>query len=110
MLDAFKISVELIGALRPVLAELRLRDPDLANQLTRAAASIGLNIVEGRKRVGRDQLDLYRVAAGSCEEVRAALMIATAWGHLTAIDLGPTEQLLDREAATLYRLVHPRKV
>ena len=110
MLDAFKISVELIGALRPVLAVLRLRDAALANQVTRAAASIGLNIVEGRKRVGRDQLHLYRVAAGSCEEVRAALMIAVAWGHLAAIDLAATQDLLDREAAMLYRLVHPRKV
>ena len=60
--------------------------------------------------MGRDQLHLYRVAAGSCEEVWAALMIAVAWGHLAAIDLAVAEDLLDLEAAMLYRMVHPRNV
>jgi hypothetical protein len=37
-------------------------------------------------------------------EARAALMVAVAWGYVTAQDAKEGEELLDRVAAMLFRL------
>jgi len=108
MFIALSVSVSIIGSLRDVVATLRTRDPDLADQLRRAASSVALNIAEGAKRAGRDQLHFYRIASGSVAEVRAALLVADAWGHLEGVELSATRELLDRQAALLYRLLHRR--
>ena len=44
---------------------------------------------EGSRRVGRDRPNLYRIAAGSAEEVRVALWVARAWGYLVTRDGTP---------------------
>jgi four helix bundle protein len=104
--EALDVSVEMIAATRPLLAQLGRRDPDLARQLRRAATSIALNLAEGARRDGRDRQHSFRVAAGSSDEVRAGLRIAEALGQLGATDLRPCRELLDRVAAMTYRLIH----
>jgi four helix bundle protein len=104
MFDAFEVSLQLIGALRAPLAKLQSLDSDLANQLRRAASSVSLNLGEGRRRAGRDRSFHFRVAAGSAGEVRAALVVAQAWGHLEAPAVSEAQALVDRVLAMRWRL------
>ena len=104
MFIALSVSLEVIRGLRPVVSALQRVDRDLAEQVRRAASSAALNVAEGSKRAGKDRAHFYRIAAGSCAEVRAALAVSAGWGHLAAVDLVAVEQLLDRQAALLYRL------
>ncbi len=104
--DAFTVSLELIRALRPLVGAIGKGHPDLVKQLRRAADSISLNVAEGRRRVGRDRVHLWRVAASSNDEVRAALLGAEAWGLVDEEQLADALSLLDRMGAMLYRLTH----
>jgi len=104
--DAYEVSVELISALRDVVAVVARHDPDLARQLRRAATSVPLNVAEGNRRAGRDRLHLFRVADGSAREVVAGLEAAAAWGYLDAAAVSPAFALADRVAAMLWKLTH----
>jgi four helix bundle protein len=103
---AFNLSLSLIAALRPLAARLDKVDKDLARQLRRAGSSVALNLSEGRKRVGRDRLHLWRVADGSNDECRACLLVAQAWGHLAESDIADALALCDKLAAMCWRLTH----
>ncbi len=104
--DAFDVALEMVRSLREPLASLAQRDPDLAQQLRRAAASVPLNLSEGRRRSGRDRLHLWRVAAGSADEVVASLRVAEAFGHLEPAASASALALCDRVLAMLWRLTH----
>ena len=108
MFITLNVSIEVIKELRKIVAGLQRRDQDLADQIRRAASSAALNVAEGSKRSGKDAAHFYRIAAGSYAETRAALEIARGWGHLDAMDLAPVAELLDRQAALMYRLNHRR--
>jgi len=103
---AYEVSLEMIGAVGPVIDRIARRDRDLADQMRRAASSVPLNIAEGSRRLGRDRLQCYRIAAGSADELRAALRVAQAWGYVEAP--APSFELLDREVAMLWRLARAR--
>ena len=103
---ALSVTIEVVRALRPLLVSLKRIDKDLANQIHRAASSVALNLSEGSKRTGGDRLHSFRIAAGSAAEVRAGLELAEAWGYLGARDLQAPLELIDRQAALLYRLLH----
>ena len=103
------VTIDVVRALRPVVALLKRVDKDLANQIHRAASSVALNLGEGSKRTGGDRLHSFRIAAGSAAEVRAALEVADAWGYLGERDMKPLLELLDRQAALLYRLLQPSR-
>jgi four helix bundle protein len=102
--DAFDVSLDMIRSLREPLAAVAERDPALAQQLRRAAASVPLNLSEGRRRNGRDRLHLWRIAAGSADEVVASLRVAEAWGHVDGSSIAPALTLCDRVLAMLWRL------
>ncbi len=104
--DAFDVSLDMIRSLRDPIATITGRDPSLAQQLRRAAASVPLNLAEGRRRHGRDRVHLWRVAAGSADEVVASLRVAEAWGHVDAASIGPVLALCDRVLAMRWRLTH----
>ena len=104
--DAFDASLELVKQLRRSVAQLETRDRDLALQLRRAASSVALNINEGRRRTGKDRTHLWRVAAGSANEVKAALQVAEAWGHLDGDAIVGALAVLDRVLAMLWRMTH----
>jgi four helix bundle protein len=105
---AYDVALELARALAGPLGRVRRHDRALGEQLRRAAASVVLCVGEGRRRAGRDATHLFRVAAGSLAEVRAALDVAVAWGWLDAGERAAVEPLCDREAAMLWRLAQPR--
>ena len=104
--EAFNVALALIRSLRPVLAKLRSRDKKLAQQIEDAANSVGLNLCEGRRRVGRDRLHFWRLAGGSADEVRGGLYIAEAWGHICAEEVVPSLALNDHLLALTWKLTH----
>jgi four helix bundle protein len=105
-LDAYVVSLELIEALRPIVAAIAKVDPALATQLRRAATSVPLNLSEGNRREGRDRRQLWRVAAGSADEVRACLDAAVAWRAIDAERGRDALALIDRVVAMLWRMTH----
>jgi four helix bundle protein len=105
-LHAFDVSIELIRRLREPLARIQAGDGDLASQIRRAASSVPLNLAEGQRRAGRDRLHLFRVAAGSAAEVRAALVVAQAWGYVAEGDIAEGLALVDRLVAMTWRMTH----
>ena len=102
--EVFEVAVQMVGSLREPLLVLGRRDPDLARQVRRAAASVALNIGEGRRRTGKDRLHLWRVAAGSADEVATALRVAEAFGYLAGTEVAASLVLCDRVLAMLWRL------
>jgi four helix bundle protein len=104
--QALELAIDAIRHLRAPLAVIAQRDPTLADQIRRAAASVALNLSEGAQRSGRDRLHLWRVAAGSAAEVVTALRVAEAWGHLERPALTTSFSLFDRVRAMCWRLTH----
>ena len=98
------MAIAAIQVLRPVVARIRQRDRDLGEQLRRALSSAALNVAEGNSNEGGTRLSRFSTAAGSNAEVRAALRVAVAWGYVSASQVAPGEELLDRIAAMLHRL------
>lgn len=97
-------TLHLLGKLRAPLATLATRDKPLAIQLKRAASSIALNLAEGNRRHGQDRRHLFRIAAGSAAEVKAALDVACAFGDLDHHDTLDIRRTLDGILAMLWRL------
>ena len=100
------VAFQVVKEVRPTLEQLHRRNRALADQAMRAASSILLNIEEGNQRKGGDRAHLFRVAKGSVEELRAALLIGVAWGHIEE-PLG-VMALIDRLGRLLYGLVKPQ--
>ena len=88
------------------MAVIRTRDGKLAQQIVASASSIVANVAEGNRRVGRDRLFLFRVAAGSAAETQAHLQVALAWDWIAAEDAEHAFKLLDRELGLLWGLTH----
>ena len=104
--DAYHVALQIVRALRPLMPAIARGDAALARQVRAAASSIPLNVKEGWRRLGKDRRYHYSVAAGSADEVSAALDCAVAWGYLDEAATGAAQALLDRERAMLYRLTH----
>jgi len=104
--QAFELALDAIRHLHAPLAAIARHDPDLARQIRRAAASMALNLSEGNRRQGGDRLHLWRVAAGSADEVVAALRVAEAWRVVDPASISPVLQRCDRVLAITWTLTH----
>ena len=82
MFEALSVAREFIVAVRPLVAQIELRDRNLADQLRRAATSAALNTAEGNRRDGRDRAARFRIAAGECAEAATAVQVAVDWGYV----------------------------
>src|SRR3954466_5952809 len=100
---------KIVMEIRPLLAELIKRDADLFDQAYRAAKSMALNVAEGGKRIQKLRTYHFSVSAGSADELKTALEIAVAFGHIREESLAPALVLIDRELAMLWRLRHPNR-
>ena len=106
MLIALDVSLKLIEELRPVMPGIKRANRDLADQITRAATSVALNLGEGYARTAGDQRRHYEMALGSAAEVRTGLAVGVAWGWIAE----PSSVLatMDRLMAIVWRLTHRR--
>jgi four helix bundle protein len=105
-LQVAELSFELIEALGPLIPRIKLKDKALADQLSRAATSVALNIAEGEmSHAGNRRLRFFS-AAGSANESLAALRIAVAWRYVAAADAERALSFTSRICAMLWRLTH----
>jgi four helix bundle protein len=102
--QVLEVAHSLVDALCEPVTALSRHNRSLADQLLRAASSVPLNIAEGNRRVGKDRLHIWRQAAGSADEVRAALRVAISWRQLRAAEVAPALECCDRVLAMLWRL------
>src|SRR5688572_13621492 len=74
-----ELSLELIEVLAPLMPRIKQRDKSLADQLSRAASSVALNIGEAQlSDPGNRRARLFS-AAGSANETLTGLRVAVAW-------------------------------
>ncbi len=106
--EVYEVALDIIRALRPIVEQIARRDRTLAQQIREAASSIPSNLREGRRRIGKDRFHLWRVAAGSADEVRAHLDVAAAWGDIDRVQSAAALELIDRELAMLSRMTRTR--
>ncbi len=105
---AMDVAEEIVGSLAPVFGKLAAKDKSLEDEARRAAISVALNVSEGRLRMGKDRLHAWRIAAGSCAELRTCLKIAVSLRYLDRDQLATAFDLIDREMAMLWRLTRGR--
>ncbi len=84
MLRVYQQYLGWLVRLRPVLATIERRDPDLARQLRRAAASVALNMAEGQGNEGGTRRQRYLSALGSARETLSCLEVAETLGYVVA--------------------------
>jgi len=101
-----EVAIQLIEALRPLVPRIKARDRALADQLTRAASSVALNIGEGNYSDPGNRRARFFTAAGSANETRLALRIATSWRMCTASEAEAAQLLIKRVLSMLWKLTH----
>src|SRR6266700_3857578 len=106
MFEVLELSLTVLDRIASVEAKVRTRRKSLADQITRSAESIGLNVAEGRLRAGLDRIDLYRRASGSAGELTFALRFAKSRGFITPYEFAHVDEPLDSVRAILWTLTH----
>ena len=103
-LDVYRVTLELITSCQVFRGRLGRFNRRLGSQLTESLASTAQNLAEAMRRTGKDWAHLLTVALGSCDEVRALLEAAVAFGVLSAAEQQRADALADRVCAMTYRL------
>jgi four helix bundle protein len=98
--------LQIIKSLKPVVRRIEMRDRNLADQLKRAATSVALNVSESNYAKGANRKAHLHLAAGSANESRAALRVASAWGYVEASEMSAVQDKLDHCVAVLWKLTH----
>jgi four helix bundle protein len=104
MFRIYSTILDVLSALRPMIAAIEAHDRDLARQLRRAASSIALNVQEGTGSHGGTRRERYRNALGSARETGGCLDVAIALGYVEEVDAGLLGAL-DKVRATLAKIV-----
>lgn len=95
----------LSAALAKCSAQYLRTEPDLADQMKRAARSVCANIAEGFERNGRREFDQFLgIARASCGEVRSFLYNALDEGHVTESTFVTLKAQAERVSRMLYAL------
>jgi four helix bundle protein len=103
---AVRISLQLIRLLRPLVEKVRRKSPKLADQIEEAASSTPANLAEGRRRIGRDRVQRFRIADGSADEVKTHLLTAIAWGWIDEQESAAALACSDELLAITWTLTH----
>ena len=103
-LDVYRVTLELISLLKPYRSRLSRFNRRMGAQLTESLSPTLQNLAEAMRRTGKDRAHLLTVALGSCDEVRALLEAASAFGVLSADEQKRADALADRVCAMTYRL------
>jgi four helix bundle protein len=103
-LQVAELSLELIEVLRPLIPRIKAKDKSLADQITRSASSIALNVGEAELSDPGNRRARFFTAAGSAGETYSAVRVAIAWRYLAARDGDTALALLKRIIAILWKL------
>ena len=103
-----EVAMDIINRLPPVLTRIALRDRSLEDQAQRAAQSVAMNLAKGSRKLGKDRLNKWRIAAGSAAELEVALKIAIAWGYVDTRRMEPLMLAVNRLLRLAWGLVRPR--
>ncbi len=106
MFQLEKLTIDIIKALKPIVRRIEVSDRNLADQLKRAATSVALNVSESAHAKGANRKSHLHIAAGSANETRAALRVASAWGYVEENDTARAQEMLDHAIAVLWKLTH----
>jgi four helix bundle protein len=101
-----EMAYDLITALGPLVSQIKRHDRALADQLTRAASSIALNIAESNYSDPGNRRARLFTASGSANETRAILRVATNWPYFPREAATPARALLDNIIPILWTLTH----
>ena len=102
-LDVYQVTLELIASCQVFRGRLQRFNRRLGSQLTESLSSTAQNLAEAMRRTGKDRAHLLTVALGSCDEVRALLEAAVAFGVLSPVEQQAADGLADRVCAMTYR-------
>ncbi|RMG97500.1 MAG: four helix bundle protein [Deltaproteobacteria bacterium] len=78
---------------------------DLGDQARRAAVAVALNLAEGHAARGGNRLQHWRVAHGSCQEVKCALSLLAAVGALPDDEARELLEAFDRVGRVTWGLM-----
>ncbi|RMG93865.1 MAG: four helix bundle protein [Deltaproteobacteria bacterium] len=78
---------------------------DLGDQARRAAVAVALNLAEGHAARGGNRLQHWRVAHGSCQEVKCALRLLAASGAFSESDARDLLAAFDRIGRMTWGLI-----
>src|SRR5687767_11890664 len=86
MLKIYDVSLDIIRALVPYVAELKRKSPARADQLERALTTTTLAIAEGSRSRGKNRPAHYQRGCASMDECIAVTDIAAAAGQMPRLD------------------------
>jgi four helix bundle protein len=109
MFVALEVAYQMVEELGPIVKRIAEVDPKLADQVRRAGTSVVLNIAEGRERVGRDRIHLFRIANGSRAETEAGLRVARAFAGIGPGEIAAASACLHHLRGLLWGLTRARK-
>lgn len=107
MFEAAEVADQIVIEVASVVRKIK-RDSELAKQMRNATQSLSNNVGEGAGRFGGDRRLIFSYAYGSARELRQQLKFAVAFGHVDEVAVARVRELLDRELAMLWRLIHPK--
>ena len=99
------VTLEAIGAMRPLVEGIRRRDRALSEQLVRAMTNVALSITRAEFPVQGTRRGHLFAAVASASEAQALLCLAIDWGYCAAPRAKPARALLDKTHAMLCGLV-----
>jgi four helix bundle protein len=97
-------AIELNEEVQPLVLRVGRQDRALADQLSRAASSVALNISEDNGSDPGNRRARFFTASGSARETRTALRLSVARRYFFTEDATAALALLDRILAMLWRL------
>lgn len=103
-LDAYRVALELDGAVVAISRRAPRGHGWLGDQAQRASGSVVLNLAEAFGREGTDRARALRIARGSALEVDAALTLLAHRGGCTAVARMEARALNVRVVAMLTKL------
>lgn len=104
-LEVYREAIHFVAWLSPLL-ENALRVGDVKDQLDRASTSISLNIAEGNGKYAiKDRCRFFDIAHGSALECAAGLDVLVAKAKLTAEQIRPGKEMLQKIVRMLMGLI-----
>ena len=82
MLVIYRVSIELVRELQPLVRRLRATDRALADHLDRSSMAVALHIAEADGLRGGMRRHRHTTALGEAREVSACLDVGDAKGHV----------------------------